>query len=177
MTATVAAALDLLRRSVMLLPRSVAALILLTRGRRDRAQAQLLALDGCPAGPLTGSRRQLVGTALLVLPMAVLGLLAALFATLDEIRVIFLYGLTDGGSIGPGTWGGPTLAGAWTVHAVLGLVLLPVFAGVMFALTRLAALVVRRLRADVPRRGWILPVALLFDGLAVLFLIAFVRQL
>jgi hypothetical protein len=145
--------MDLLRRAVMLLPRSAAAAVLSLAGRREQALAHLRAVapdgvepDGVePHGGVVASRWRTLSTSLLLLPFAVVALLSAFLATLDEIRLIFLYWLTDGGSIGPGTWGGPTMAGAWIVHAVLGIILLPVLLGLMHGLTRLATLFVRRL--------------------------------
>ncbi|MEU7767510.1 sensor domain-containing protein [Nocardia sp. NPDC049190] len=69
-----------------------------------------------------------------------------------------------------GAWGGPTLAGAWVVHAVIGVGLLPVW---LLTLAGLGAFQVRLTRGLLGRNGqwWPLPVALLLAaGGGVLFL-------
>jgi len=123
-----------------------------------------------------GERRGARVAAGLTVPLGALALLVALLATLNEVRVLFLYWLTDRGSYAdPDTWGGPTLAGAWAVHAALGLLLLPVFLGLMVGLRRLAGLVKRRL-ATGEGPTWLVPVTVLVDLAVVAFLVAFVRQ-
>jgi hypothetical protein len=122
-----------------------------------------------PGGELAAS--------LLLIPVGLITLLVTVFATLDEIRVIFLFWLTDSGTQAPGTWGGPTMRGAWAVHAVVGLLLFPVFVAVLVALTRLAGLVVGRLVAHRPAPRWVLPAIGVADIGAILFLVAFARQL
>ena len=129
----------LLLDSALLLPRTVAALA------RGRARA------------------------LLVLPLGVLALLVVLLSTLNEVRVLLVYPLTD--DVTPGTWGGPTMAGAWAVHAALGVVLLPILVGVMAGIRALVA------RPDDGRERRVLPAVVLADVATIAFLVAFVRQL
>lgn len=112
----------------------------------------------------------------LVIPMGVLALLIAFLATVNEVRVILLYWLTDRDSVGPGTWGGPTMAGAWAVHAALGLALLPVFAGILACIRALADRATRHVQGK-SQRGWVLPVAVVVDVAAVLVVVAFAHQL
>lgn len=107
--------------------------------------------------------------ALPLVPLGVLALLAVLLSTLNEIRVLLIYPITD--DVTDDTWGGPTMAGAWAVHAVLGLVLLPVLIGVMAGIRALAT------RLDAGPGRWVLPAVLVADLITVAFLVAFVRQL
>jgi hypothetical protein len=105
--------------------------------------------------------------AALTVPLGVLTLLVALLSTVNEVRVLFLYWWTD--DVTADTWGGPTMAGAWAVHAGLGLLFLPVFLGVLAGCRRL-----------VDRLGtarWALAATVAADAVALTFLVAFVRQL
>jgi hypothetical protein len=59
---------------------------------------------------------------------ALLGLLCWALAALagpNTLRNVLLYPITDGDDVAR-AWGGPSLAGAWAVHAALALVILPV---------------------------------------------------
>jgi hypothetical protein len=123
-----------------------------------------------------GKRRGARAAAGLTVPLGALALLITLLATLNEVRVLFLYWLTDRGSYAdPDTWGGPTLVGAWAVHAALGLLLLPVLLGLLVGLRRLAGLVERRL-ATGGGPIWLVSVTALVDVAVVVLLVAFVRQ-
>lgn len=73
------------------------------------------------------------------------------------------------------SWGGPTLAGAWAVHAALGVGLLPVWLSI---LAGLGAFQLRLIRGLLGRNGprWPAPVAVaLIAGGAMLF-VAWIRQ-
>ncbi|WP_306361743.1 hypothetical protein [Nocardia sp. CC227C] len=103
---------------------------------------------------------------------AVLGLLAcfvALPATVTTVRG-FAYPLVTGGEYGD-AWGGPTLAGAWAVHAVVGIALLPAWvvllAGIGSVQRHLAA---RLLGRDGP--WWPIPVAVLVAAVEAVYLLA-----
>ncbi|MFE3545349.1 hypothetical protein ACFXK0_20500 [Nocardia sp. NPDC059177] len=73
-------------------------------------------------------------------------------------------------------WGGPTLVGAWLVHALLGLLLAPAFIGLVALLGRLQLRLTRRVlgRAE---GWWPVPIAVVFTAVGVLFCIAWTRQL
>ncbi|MEJ2867413.1 hypothetical protein WCD74_06520 [Actinomycetospora sp. OC33-EN08] len=73
-------------------------------------------------------------------------------------------------------WGGPTLAGAWTVHALVWVGVLVAALAMWWCLARLHAAVVEHL-AGSRRRVWSVPVAVLLLVLAVGFVVLFVRQL
>ncbi|MGK8522499.1 hypothetical protein ACRS6B_13495 [Nocardia asteroides] len=105
------------------------------------------------------------------------GLLAVFLAFLAGIAAFrgICYPLVAGDDL-DGAWGGPTMAGAWAVHAALGVGLLPVW---LLLLAALGAFQLRLTRALLGRRGpwWPAPLAVaLATGGALLFL-AWLRQL
>jgi hypothetical protein len=73
-------------------------------------------------------------------------------------------------------WGGPTLAGAWTVHALVWVGVLLAALAMWWCLARLQAAVVEHLSGS-RRRVWALPVAVLLLLLAAGFVVLWVRQL
>lgn len=191
----------LLGRSALLLPLALAGLTVALVGRR-RTTANLLHSwqEPSPAtsegqssegqssegqsseGPSSEGQSEpplapLLGTLVLLIPFGAVSLLIALLSTLNEIRVVFLYWLTDGNSISATTWGGPTLAGAWALHAVLGILLFPVFTAVLAGLDILARHLADRLKNPKPLPKWVLPTTILADLVSLAFLIAFTRQL
>jgi hypothetical protein len=74
------------------------------------------------------------------------------------------------------SWGGPTLAGAWAVHALLGIGLLPAW-GLLLA--GLGAVQVRLTRRLLGRYGpwWPIPLSLLLTVGGVLLLISWLHQI
>ncbi|WP_069161096.1 sensor domain-containing protein [Nocardia altamirensis] len=101
---------------------------------------------------------------------AAVGLLAMFFvllAVLGAVRGV-AYPLVAGDNY-ENSWGGPTLAGAWAVHAVLGLGVLPLW---FAALAGLGALQIRLVRGTLGRVGprWpVLVAVLLIAGGVLLF--------
>lgn len=73
------------------------------------------------------------------------------------------------------SWGGPTLAGAWAVHAALGVGLLPVWAVLLAGIGTEQRLLARRLLS---RSGpwWPIPVAVVLAAAGILFFIAWSHQ-
>ncbi|TQM33106.1 hypothetical protein [Nocardia bhagyanarayanae] len=73
------------------------------------------------------------------------------------------------------SWGGPTLAGAWAVHAALGVGLLPVW---LAALAGLGALQLRLIRQLFERAGpaWPVPAALVLAIAGVFFFLSWLSQ-
>ncbi|WP_435591746.1 hypothetical protein [Nocardia sp. bgisy118] len=73
------------------------------------------------------------------------------------------------------SWGGPTLAGAWAVHAALGVGLLPVW---LAALAGLGALQLRLIRRLFERTGpaWPIPVAIVLTIGGVFLFLAWLAQ-
>ncbi|MGQ4600733.1 hypothetical protein [Nocardia sp. R6R-6] len=73
------------------------------------------------------------------------------------------------------SWGGPTLAGAWVVHAVLGVAVLPVW---LLALAGLGVFQVRLICGLLGRNGpqWPAPAAVALAAAAALLVRAWLRQ-
>ncbi|MEV0032144.1 hypothetical protein [Nocardia sp. NPDC050793] len=73
------------------------------------------------------------------------------------------------------SWGGPTLAGAWAVHAALGVGLLPVW---LAALAGLGALQLRLIRRLFERTGpaWPIPVAIVLALGGVFLFLSWLAQ-
>ncbi|MFE6922365.1 hypothetical protein ACFVAV_15085 [Nocardia sp. NPDC057663] len=74
------------------------------------------------------------------------------------------------------SWGGPTLVGAWLVHAAVSLVIAPVFLGIVAVLGRLQ---LRLTRSVLGRAGswWEIPAAVVLTAAGALFFVAWVRQI
>ncbi|MFC4128308.1 hypothetical protein [Nocardia rhizosphaerae] len=74
------------------------------------------------------------------------------------------------------SWGGPTLLGAWLVHAGLSLLLAPVFLGIVAALGRLQ---LRLTRAVFGGGGswWVLPAAVVLTAAGAVFFVAWMHQI
>lgn len=86
-----------------------------------------------------------------------------------------LYGLVDSGPYTE-SWGGPTLAGAWLAHFLVGI---PLAGAGLLALAGIAAIHQRLSRAlDAERvAAWLIPVALIICLLGGLFFVAWLQQL
>ncbi|WP_067466539.1 hypothetical protein [Nocardia amamiensis] len=104
------------------------------------------------------------------------GLLAWFLAFLAVIAAIrgICYPLVASGNL-EGSWGGPTLAGAWAVHALLGVGLLPVW---LLVLAGLGAFQVRLTRGLLGRNGpwWPAPIAVALAAGGALLFFAWLRQ-
>ena len=86
-----------------------------------------------------------------------------------------LYGWVDPGPYDT-SWGGPTRAGAWAAHFLVGLSLVPASVAALIGLAALHRRWTARLSGA--RGGaWILPAVLLICAAAALFLIGWVRQI
>jgi hypothetical protein len=112
------------------------------RGGRQRGLAERW-LHVRPAPPRGGHRwGRVVLHALLTAMIGALCWLLAALAGPNTVRNVLLYPITDGDDVAT-AWGGPTLAGAWAVHAAGALLLLPLELWLLRALTgvqrRLAA--------------------------------------
>lgn len=171
-------------RSVMYgllsLPAGIASLLLtligahqaaarLQRGLADRW------LHRSPA-PHGGDRwGRVVTQALLTAMLGVLCWLLVALAGPNTVRNVLLYPLTDGDEVAR-AWGGPTLAGAWAVHAALALLLLPVALWLLRGLTGLQGRLAARLLGTDHTR-WVLPVAVLVAAVGLVMVRAFLNQL
>jgi hypothetical protein len=105
------------------------------------------------------------------------GLLGWFLAMLSVLVLVrgFAYPLVDGDAYET-SWGGPTLAGAWLVHAALGAVIAPVFVAVIALCGRLQLRVTRTVLGG-DRSWWAIPVAGVLTVAGGLFFVAWVRQI
>lgn len=108
---------------------------------------------------------------LLGIPLGALAWVIAALAGPNTVRAVLLYGLMGDGDYSA-SWGGPTLAGAWMVHAAIALALVPFELGLIRAIGELHA---RLLEPDRPT--WVMPGALLLGAVGAVFVVALVRQL
>jgi hypothetical protein len=165
---------------VLSLPAGIASL-LLTLGGAHQAAARLqrglvdrwLHLPLAP--PRGGDRWGRVATqALLSSMLGVLCWLLVALAGPNTVRNVLLYPITDAGSHAR-SWGGPTLAGAWAVHAALALLLLPLWLWLVRGLTGLQGRLAARL-LGVDHARWVLPVAVLVAAVGLVMVRAFLNQ-
>jgi hypothetical protein len=86
-----------------------------------------------------------------------------------------LYGLVDRGPYTT-SWGGPTRAGAWAAHVLVGV---PAAVAALAALVGIAAVHQRLTRALDGGRpaGWVIPLTLTLSALGVILVVAWTRQL
>jgi hypothetical protein len=166
---------------VLSLPAGIASLLLaLVGAHRAAARLQRGLADRWLRRSLTPPQNRdrwgrVVLQALLASTLGVVCWLLVALAGPNTVRNVLLYPITDGHEVAR-AWGGPTLAGAWAVHAALGLLLLPVELWLLRVLTGLQGrLTARLLGADQAR--WVLPVAVLVAALGLLMVRAFVNQL
>ncbi|NKX86219.1 hypothetical protein [Nocardia coubleae] len=73
-------------------------------------------------------------------------------------------------------WGGPTLAGAWAVHALLAVLLAPLFLAVVAALGRSQVRLIHTVLGG-HRSWWPVPLAVLLTAAGTLFFIAWSHQI
>jgi hypothetical protein len=166
---------------VLSLPVGIASLLLalagahpaaarLQRGLADRWLRR--ALTPPPGGDRWG---RVVLQALLASMLGVACWLLVALAGPNTVRNVLLYPITDGDAVAR-SWGGPTLAGAWAVHAGLALLLLPVALWLLRALSGLQGRLAARLLGS-DQAPWVVPLAVLVAALGLLWLRAFATQL
>jgi hypothetical protein len=116
----------------------------------------------------------LVGHALLSVLLGTAALMPLGIEVLFVLRGVF-YGLVDRGPYN-NSWGGPTLAGAWSAHFLVGV---PLAAAGLLALIGIAAVHQRlTLALDGGRRApWLVPVTLVISLAGALFFVAWLHQL
>jgi len=104
---------------------------------------------------------------------AVLGLTSwfvMLLAVLAVVRGPF-WGFVEHGPVEPGTWGGPTRAGAWAAHGLIAVPCIAVFLAVLHGIA-----VLQRLLADGSRR-WVLPATIALATASLAFFWSWLKQL
>lgn len=166
---------DRWRRGVaglLLLPVGAVSVAAFLAGHRQWSAEHQAALGRRTSGrfvPMAGPGRTLVAS-MLGVSLGGLAWVVALLAGPNTIRNVLLYGLVGGDTTH--SWGGPTLAGAWLVHASLAIALLPVELALMQGIASLHALFL-----DDRRPWWIQPLALLVAAAGTLVVVALVHQL
>jgi hypothetical protein len=163
------------------LPAGIACLLMALVGAQSRAALVQVGLaDRWLRQPVRLSHGRsrwgrVVAQALLASMIGLLCWLLVALAGPNTIRNVLVYPITDG-STAARSWGGPTLAGAWAVHAALALVILPVELWMVRGLTSLQGRLTARLLGT-DRAPWVVPVAVVVAALGLLTLWAFVNQL
>ena len=159
---------------VALVPVGVAAMVGAVVGRGDGVHERWRRL-GRFLGAAEVVRLRRPGRAALFLhgfSSLVLGVLCWFLVMMLVLAVLRgpFYGLVEHGPYGPGTWGGPTKAGAWAVHAAVAVPLIPVLGFALRGIALLHAATVRRLYGSLTP-WWTVPVTavLTIAGLALLY--------
>ncbi|MET8085151.1 hypothetical protein [Micromonospora sp. NPDC005237] len=134
-------------------------------------------LLGAPPTPATGRRPgpvAVLGHGLLSLLLGVVALVPLGVELLMVLRGV-LYGIVDSGPYDH-SWGGPTRAGAWLAHFLVGL---PMAAAALLALIGIAAVhqrLTRRLDGE-RAPAWLIPVTLLIAVAGALLFVAWTHQI
>ncbi|MER7588092.1 hypothetical protein ABTW72_11185 [Micromonospora sp. NPDC127501] len=164
-----------------LIPVAVLTLVTAPLGGTGAAVARWRALRtgllGMPPTAVPGRRPgtvSVLGHALLSLLVGAVALLPLGVELLVVLRGV-LYGLVDPGPYDH-SWGGPTRAGAWLAHFLVGL---PMAAAGLAALIGIAAVHQRLTRRLDGERGplWLLPTVLLMALAGALLFVAWTRQI
>ena len=103
---------------------------------------------------------------------AVLGLAALFVLFLTVLAVVRgpFWGLVEHGAVEPGTWGGPSRAGAWLAH---GLIALPCIVAFLFVLRGIAALQALLVQGT---HKWVLPATIVLAAGTCAFFWAWLQQ-
>ncbi|GAA1558829.1 hypothetical protein [Kribbella lupini] len=106
------------------------------------------------------------------------GLLGCFLIGLWGIAVVRgpFFGLVEHGPFGPGTWGGPTLTGAWLVHAAVSVPVIVLIPLALWGIRSLHATMTRGLYGET-LSWWVRPVAVLIAVAGVALFVAWVRQI
>ncbi|MBM0232041.1 hypothetical protein JNW91_09275 [Micromonospora sp. STR1_7] len=164
-----------------LVPVALFALVTAPLGGAGAAVARWRALRsgllGMPPSATPGRRTgpvAVLGHALLSLLLGAVALLPLGVELLTVLRGV-LYGVVDPGPY-THSWGGPTRAGAWLAHFLVGL---PLSAAGLAALIGIAAVHQRLTRSldGEPRPRWLIPTALLMALAGALLFVAWTRQI
>ncbi|MET8231065.1 hypothetical protein ABZS77_10355 [Micromonospora sp. NPDC005298] len=148
-----------------------------TGGAVARWRSLRTRLLGMPPAAVTGRRPgpvAVLGHAVLSLLLGAVALLPLGVELLMVLRGV-LYGLVDRGPY-DSSWGGPTRAGAWLAHFLVGL---PLSVAGLAALIGIAA-VHQRLTAGLdgePRPRWLIPTTLLTAFAGALLFVAWTHQI
>lgn len=159
---------------VTLLPRGLVAVGALLAGNHRAVRRRWLRAGDAPADARGPGWWALLGQAVGCVLLGAAAWFLCVLALLGLVRGL-LYGVVDSGPY-DAAWGGPSLAGAWVVHAVIGVPAAGVALAGVYGLERLQRQLTRPLRGE-PLPGWVVPVVLLVCVVAALFGTSFVHQL
>ena len=108
---------------------------------------------------------------------SVLGVVSWFLVVLLVMAVVRgpFYGLVEDGPFGPGTWGGPTKAGAWAAHAGISVPIIGALLFVFRGIGWLHAALVRRLYGLAGR--WVLPATISVCAGGMLLIWSWIQQL
>jgi hypothetical protein len=135
-------------------------------GEEETAAHRLGRRDAQP--PMSNAR--VFGYGLLSAVLGLTSWFVMLLVVLAVVRGPF-WGFVEHGPVQPGTWGGPTRAGAWAAH---GLIAVPCVLVFLFALHGIAAL--HTLLAQGTRR-WVLPATITLAAGSLAFFWSWLQQL
>jgi hypothetical protein len=144
--------------------------------REDRDEPRRVA-DGVRGGGVAGVRPGGGGLFGFGLVSSVLGVVSWFLAMLLVMAVVrgAFYGFVEDGPFGAGTWGGPTKAGAWAVHAAVSV---PIIAGLLFVFRGIGWLhgaLVRRLYGLAGE--WVLPATISVSAGSLWLMWSWIQQL
>jgi hypothetical protein len=145
-------------------------------GRRWRQLARLLhPIEPTAASETEPPNSRVFGYGLV---SAVLGLISWFLLLLLVLAVVRgpFYGLVDNGPYGPGTWGGPTKAGAWAAHAGIAMPSIVALLAGLPGIAWLQAALVRRLDGRATAR-WVLPATIAVATGGLMFFWSWLQQL
>ncbi|MEV5967884.1 hypothetical protein AB0L70_39325 [Kribbella sp. NPDC051952] len=86
------------------------------------------------------------------------------------------WGFVEHGPVEPGTWGGPSRAGAWVTHAAVAIPSIVLFLAALTGLAALHAALVRRLDGRETAR-WVLPATIVVATGGLMFFWSWLQQL
>jgi hypothetical protein len=138
--------------------------------RWQRVHPELEKHDGTAARGLT-----VFGTGLASAVMGLMSWFLLLLFVTSIARGPF-YGLVEHGPYGPGTWGGPTRAGAWAVHAAVAIPIIVLIPLVLRGIGLLHGALIRRVYGLTAAK-WVLPATILCCAGGMLFFWSWIQQL
>jgi hypothetical protein len=109
---------------------------------------------------------------------SVLGLISWFLLFLLVLAVVRgpFWGFVEHGPVEPGTWGGPTRAGAWATHAAVAIPSIVLFLAALAGLAALQSALVRRLDGRETAR-WVLPATIVVATGGLMFFWSWLQQL
>ncbi|GAA0931605.1 hypothetical protein GCM10009554_15620 [Kribbella koreensis] len=163
-----------------LVPVSLLTFVRTLLGRSDAVHQtwrELARFQGSP-DPIRLRRPGLFSSLLSAVVSLVLGLLSWFLVMLLVTAVVRgpFYGFVEHGPFGPGTWGGPTKAGAWAVHAAISIPIVVSIPFILRGLALLQAASIRRLYGSATSR-MVLPATIVLAIAGGAFFYSWTQQL